>query len=756
MSKIFPGKFLEEHLTFLESLHYNRQNQGSCFPVFPFFPQKRRFLIFQFISSILSILPLLSKLTQKKAAVPSKPQANKPLTRTLRAEPLEERLPISSSAAGVLFGYGITHNEPGVERSATPGYEALQTFRTSVTQQPALDIFELNPLDLQLDALAVDLFYREESLLDTISAASEDPFVLTPQTPGIDLGDTTTDVHRELGDELLLFKISTLNFTRHHGDTMTPERTIAPEGPVTPSSKAKAPDSLTIDTASVYTLRETESAPSQGTTRLEESPRIVSMNFSPSSPPAGIDCIGLAYIANGSRSACYAPQLQGGYDPLDQTLYVFSSGNSIVIDVGFQFSTPSSQPGTVSVVDPEECWTTNTASGKKQFIWTKPQEKMMSEVQNNYTFHFVIGSAAVDLKLHIGWAEVFVSFGQLSELHQSNVKSGDTKTQDNTLIVGQQLFAVPSFDGAFSYVDNSIQWSTPTGGNLVRNYIPSPTTGEIVPLTSTHLKQYAFEGYYYNKSANIGSISASFKLKDPNGFVHNVAGSASFFLEAAKAVPDANGKTFNSQWVPWSASGKYVDVIDGYIFGLCEIRWEVAVEAPVFGAGQIALTQLVNSLISRTSPPPLKSTHLNYFLDGSHIYCQGTPIAALESIGASQTKLVGSGDYPLIFLDEIDFVNTLYVSRDDDFKLYSIYKPSGTSIWVTLGLLEWGFGGEAECVDYINGVWQLVNDSGYITGPTKTIPCSTLPTWNDVPQRKRTLKKSTARYCGLASRFFEG
>jgi len=734
MSKIFPGKFLEEHLTFLESLHYNRQNQGSCFPVFPFFPQKRRFLIFQFISSILSILPLLSKLTQKKAAVPSKPQANKPLTRTLRAEPLEERLPISSSAAGVLFGYGITHNEPGVERSATPGYEALQTFRTSVTQQPALDIFELNPLDLQLDALAVDLFYREESLLDTISAASEDPFVLTPQTPGIDLGDTTTDVHRELGDELLLFQISTLNFTRYHGDTMTPERTIAPEGPVTPSSKAKAPDSLTIDTASVYTLRETESAPSQGTTRLEESPRIVSMNFSPSSPPAGIDCIGLAYIANGSRSACYAPQLQGGYDPLDQTLYVFSSGNSIVIDVGFQFSTPSSQPGTVSVVDPEECWTTNTASGKKQFIWTKPQEKMMSEVQNNYTFHFVIGSAAVDLKLHIGWAEVFVSFGQLSELHQSNVKSGDTKTQDNTLIVGQQLFAVPSFDGAFSYVDNSIQWSTPTGGNLVRNYIPSPTTGEIVPLTSTHLKQYTFEGYYYNKSANIGSISASFKLKDPNGFVHNVVGSASYFLEAAECT------SFTSSWAPLNGvAGPHVtrwlrdpNNSNSFAVGLYGITFDAAVKAPIFGDGEVAMMQTVKSICTKDDKPGSWNTD-NYALDKTVIY--STPASTRKQISANATQTMYAEDAPGSQMHTAEFASSTKHSRNDTFRMYVMYKPSGASIWVSLAALVWGVKFDTVKNTTNPSVpqypWEIVANSGVAQANLAVKPYYVLPTWTE-------------------------
>ena len=54
-----------------------------------------------------------------------KMQAKKPLTRLLGTEPLEERLPVSGSAAGVLLGFGLTQNEPGVKRSATPGLQSV-------------------------------------------------------------------------------------------------------------------------------------------------------------------------------------------------------------------------------------------------------------------------------------------------------------------------------------------------------------------------------------------------------------------------------------------------------------------------------------------------------------------------------------------------------------------------------------------------------------------------------------------------------
>ena len=103
-----------------------------------------------------------------------------------------------------------------MSRAQPPGYEASQTTRTeSIAQQPSpIDL----TLDLQLDAIAVDLVHSEESF-DAISSPSEDPFDLTPLTPGVALSDTNEDAHRELEDELL-FQISTLDYG--WVDTVTP------------------------------------------------------------------------------------------------------------------------------------------------------------------------------------------------------------------------------------------------------------------------------------------------------------------------------------------------------------------------------------------------------------------------------------------------------------------------------------------------------------------------------------------------------
>ena len=62
----------------------------------------------QLTSSISSILPSLSKPTRKEVAM-----SNKPKPRILGAEPLEERLPVSASITGVLFGLGLAQLSRG-------------------------------------------------------------------------------------------------------------------------------------------------------------------------------------------------------------------------------------------------------------------------------------------------------------------------------------------------------------------------------------------------------------------------------------------------------------------------------------------------------------------------------------------------------------------------------------------------------------------------------------------------------------------
>ena len=154
----------------------------------------------QLISFILSILPIPPKLTSKEAAMLKKPQTNKPLPRPLGAEPLEERLPVSASVLGVAAGAAFSGYD------ATVGGTEYRSTATSGGVAMNLDVLP----DLWLDALT-DSVQEEKSLDDAISSALADPFTLTPLTAGTVLDDTMEDPHRALGDELLLFQISTLD-----------------------------------------------------------------------------------------------------------------------------------------------------------------------------------------------------------------------------------------------------------------------------------------------------------------------------------------------------------------------------------------------------------------------------------------------------------------------------------------------------------------------------------------------------------------
>jgi len=66
--------------------------------------------------------------------------------------------------------------------------------------------------------------------------------------------------------------------------------------------------------------------------------------------------------------------------------------------------------------------------------------------------------------------------------------------------------------------------------------------------------------------------------------------------------------------------------------------------------------------------------------------------------------------------------------RNDSFKTYLIYRPTGNStIWVTLSVIEWGWSGTAE---YISNEWELTAGGVFTCGDYGT-ETSVLPEWDD-------------------------
>ncbi|MCC6536115.1 MAG: carboxypeptidase regulatory-like domain-containing protein [Bryobacterales bacterium] len=150
------------------------------------------------------------------------------------------------------------------------------------------------------------------------------------------------------------------------------------------------------------------------------------------------------------------------------------------------------------------------------------------------------------------------------------------------------------------------------------------------------------------------------------------------------------------------------------------ITWTFTAKAPAGGAGQIAGTQLANTLRLRTDPtavPPLQT----FSSGGAWMLDNTVPYAAAVAIAAGASATWTSDDTPGTPL------TAPYVQRSvtDSFQIYFMYQSSeADSIWVTLGLLTWNWNGQA---DLAAGVWSLTS-SGRTANPAGAASTA-LPVW---------------------------
>jgi len=143
--------------------------------------------------------------------------------------------------------------------------------------------------------------------------------------------------------------------------------------------------------------------------------------------------------------------------------------------------------------------------------------------------------------------------------------------------------------------------------------------------------------------------------------------------------------------------------------------------------GDVIDTQLINSWWSGL----LNTTSLNVSGGTGGAYC-------LDGAFNSDDKTLkispdGTFYYGLCsFLDEPCTTLTIYqlFSRDDQFKTYFLFRPSGSSsIYVPLGIVNWNwFGNATEVVTPPTWDWTLT--SGGITGPTFA-PTDEFPVWQN-------------------------
>ncbi len=359
--------------------------------------------MFQILSSILSCNLRLTR----EPKVP----ACSPHTRPLGAEPLEERLPVSSSAAGVLLGFGL------LQQNETPSVAEYRTAENSsrpddtTVSFDALDDFTLN----SLDATAVDRIHAEDDSMASSTSSESDPFELTPLTLESLLDDAASDPVRELGDELLLFQISTLDFAQPQFNFMTPHLSQFENG----GASKSLDDALNVpDDRTEYGYTPVEIEPGDDTMQSAS----CCGGGCGTGCGGGCGCGCGSYITpwvsevklNGSLrsvsyTACSPPWVYTPYvTPVDRKAVVMQSSNDTA-SVSTYFSAGGT-PGTksITVLNGGAYWTSQPGTGGwTTYTWTLPEGVSNAEAQRDFTFRYTAGSDTVDLYVHVGYAEVW-------------------------------------------------------------------------------------------------------------------------------------------------------------------------------------------------------------------------------------------------------------------------------------------------------------------------------------------------------------
>ena len=122
------------------------------------------------------------------------------------------------------------------------------------------------------------------------------------------------------------------------------------------------------------------------------------------------------------------------------------------------------------------------------------------------------------------------------------------------------------------------------------------------------------------------------------------------------------------------------------------IKFMFHAHAPDNGDGQIAGVQLINLSecvqADRRAQEICDGTQGRYDVDNAFFYADSIPITANHDASWN------SDDSPQSLLSGRAAVT---IRRDDRFHTYLMYRPSGAdSIWVTLGRLDWAWGGTAQ------------------------------------------------------------
>jgi hypothetical protein len=154
------------------------------------------------------------------------------------------------------------------------------------------------------------------------------------------------------------------------------------------------------------------------------------------------------------------------------------------------------------------------------------------------------------------------------------------------------------------------------------------------------------------------------------------------------------------------------------------LKYTAKTTPPANGDGEIKFTQILQAALTQTptSGPQQTWTIPDWWLDIDDPYANHGP----NAVSASTQATTSDNDSPGLPLQVGFRDGTVSMT----FKLYLMYKPAGAdSIWVPLGLLNWGWSGAAHSADggtswtKTSGAHNANNPSGAKTGE--------FPTWVD-------------------------
>jgi hypothetical protein len=301
------------------------------------------------------------------------------------------------------------------------------------------------------------------------------------------------------------------------------------------------------------------------------------------------------------------------------------------------------------------------------------------------------------------WATV-----QKYKLHieaRGNDQNYDLTTKTPEFCVGQYL----TFEAIWSpetppYIDSVQHWNLP--GKFVNEQHSSDTCPRYQRIDDL-LTNWVTQCWYVNQPG--GNVSIGPSLRFSNGQKASVAAAGSFTIYRPQMTLFTNHPPF----IPMLTNGWVELGLDDYMpagstnfVGL--MNFNATIESKTNFPGKVNWTQLNNRDVYLI---PIQSTS-GYELDNDRFFGGDVTVNPTNIIDFIDNPGISSAAGP-------------YINITDQFKTYLVFKPdvAGDSIWVTLGIVTWGWS-ETEW-------WGTTMTSSHADPPTHT-DSDDFPIWFDV------------------------